>query len=52
MTPPHLWLRAETHPGEQRSPLTPADTATLIEQGTQVTVEHSFRTLPSDRRLP
>ena len=41
MTPPHLWLRAETHPGEQRTPLTPADTATLIEQGTQVTVEHS-----------
>ena len=41
MTPPHLWLRAETHPGERRTPLTPADTAMLIEQGTQVTVEQS-----------
>lgn len=41
MTSPHLWLRAETHPGEQRTPLTPADTATLIKQGAQVTVEHS-----------
>ncbi|MFE5818117.1 saccharopine dehydrogenase [Streptomyces sp. NPDC056479] len=41
MTSPHLWLRAETHPGEQRTPLTPADTATLIKQGVQVTVEHS-----------
>jgi len=41
MTPPHLWLRAETHPGEQRTPLTPADTATLVKQGSQVTVEHS-----------
>ncbi|MFF4251301.1 saccharopine dehydrogenase [Streptomyces sp. NPDC001663] len=41
MTPPHLWLRAETHPGEQRTPLTPADTATLVKQGAQVTVEHS-----------
>jgi saccharopine dehydrogenase (NAD+, L-lysine-forming) len=40
-TPPHLWLRAETHPGEQRTPLTPADTGTLIKQGVQVTVEHS-----------
>lgn len=41
MTSPHLWLRAETHPGERRTPLAPADTAMLVKQGVQVTVEHS-----------
>lgn len=52
MTPPHLWLRAETHPGERRTPLTPADTATLIKQGARVTVEHSSaRCYPIDGYL-
>lgn len=41
MTSPHLWLRAETHPGERRTPLTPADTATLLQRGVRVTVEDS-----------
>ncbi|MCH7230952.1 saccharopine dehydrogenase [Glycomyces sp. L485] len=41
MTGPHLWLRAETHPSERRTPLTPAGAAALIEQGATVTVEDS-----------
>ncbi|GAB3651917.1 Rossmann-fold NAD(P)-binding domain-containing protein [Glycomyces tarimensis] len=41
MTGLHLWLRAETHPGECRTPLAPAGAAALIEQGATVTVEES-----------
>jgi hypothetical protein len=37
----HLWLRAETKPGEARSPLTPEGTRQLIQAGTSVTVERS-----------
>lgn len=52
MTSPHLWLRAEFYPGEQRTALTPADAAALIKQGARVTVEHSAtRCYPIDDYL-
>ncbi|GAA4551948.1 Rossmann-fold NAD(P)-binding domain-containing protein [Amycolatopsis samaneae] len=41
MTGRHLWIRAETRPDEFRAPLVPADVATLVEAGTEVTVEES-----------
>ena len=41
MNAPNLWLRAESHPGERRTPLTPADAAALIALGATVTVEAS-----------
>jgi saccharopine dehydrogenase (NADP+, L-glutamate forming) len=39
--PQHLWLRAETKPGEARTPLTPAGVRALIAAGARVTVEKS-----------
>lgn len=41
MTRPHLWIRAEARPTEQRVPIVPADAATLIDQGFAITVEDS-----------
>jgi saccharopine dehydrogenase (NADP+, L-glutamate forming) len=43
----HLWLRAETKPGEARTPLTPAGVRALIDKGAHVTVEESaLRAIP------
>lgn len=39
MTNPHIWLRAETKPLEQRTPLTPAGAGSLLGAGFSVTVE-------------
>jgi saccharopine dehydrogenase (NADP+, L-glutamate forming) len=45
----HLWLRAETKPGEARTPLTPAGVRALVAQGARVTVEQSpLRAIPVD----
>lgn len=41
MTKPHLWIRAEARPTEQRVPIVPADAAALIAEGFAVTVEES-----------
>ncbi len=41
MSGPHLWLRAEARPTEQRAPLVPADAARLVSDGWRVTVEES-----------
>ncbi|MFK5634400.1 MULTISPECIES: saccharopine dehydrogenase [unclassified Ornithinimicrobium] len=41
MTKPHLWIRAEARPTEQRVPIVPADAARLIADGFTVTVEDS-----------
>lgn len=37
----HLWLRAESKPGEERAPVTPAGVRRLRDAGVQVTVEAS-----------
>ncbi len=37
----HLWMRAEVRATERRAPITPADAATLIASGAQITVERS-----------
>ena len=43
----HLWLRAETKPGEARTPLTPAGVRALVAAGARVTVEQSgLRAIP------
>jgi len=39
MSIPHIWLRAETKPQEQRTPLTPAGAGSLSDAGFNVTVE-------------
>ena len=39
MTKPHIWLRAETKPLEQRTPLTPAGARELLDAGFRLTVE-------------
>ncbi len=41
MTRPHLWIRAEARPTEQRVPIVPADAAKLVQDGFRVTVEES-----------
>lgn len=41
MTRPHLWIRAEARPAEQRVPIVPADARRLVEDGFTVTVEES-----------
>lgn len=38
---PHLWIRAEARPTEQRVPIVPADARQLVEDGFTVTVEES-----------
>lgn len=37
----HLWLRAESKPGEERAPVTPAGARLLLEAGVRLTVEAS-----------
>lgn len=44
----HIWLRTETKAFERRTPLTPADAAKLLAQGTRVTVESSEDRVYSD----
>ena len=39
MSKPHIWLRAESKPQEQRTPLTPAGAQSLLGAGFSVTVE-------------
>lgn len=41
MTRPHLWIRAEARPTEQRVPIVPDDARRLVEDGFAVTVEQS-----------
>lgn len=41
MTRPHLWIRAEARPTEQRVPIVPSDAAQLIRDGFTVTIEES-----------
>jgi saccharopine dehydrogenase (NAD+, L-lysine forming) len=41
MTRPHLWIRAEARPTEQRVPIVPDDAARLVGDGYTVTVEES-----------
>jgi saccharopine dehydrogenase (NAD+, L-lysine-forming) len=38
----HLWLRTETRPTEERTPVVPADAARLVRDGVRVTVEESL----------
>jgi saccharopine dehydrogenase (NAD+, L-lysine-forming) len=45
---PTLWLRAETKPGERRSPLTPRAAAALVADGVDVVVERSDGRIFSD----
>jgi saccharopine dehydrogenase (NAD+, L-lysine-forming) len=46
---PHLWVRAEARPTEQRAPLVPADAQALAAGGWRVTVEESpTRVVPVD----
>jgi saccharopine dehydrogenase (NAD+, L-lysine-forming) len=37
----HLWLRTETRPTEERTPVVPSDAARLVGDGVRVTVEES-----------
>lgn len=49
MHKPHVWLRAETKPKEQRTPLTPAGAGSLLDAAFSVTVEDSSeRIFPID----
>ncbi len=49
MSQPHLWIRAEARPTEQRAPLVPADAARVLGDGWRVTVEESpTRVFPVD----
>lgn len=41
MTRPHLWIRAEARPTEQRVPIVPVDARRLVEDGFTVTIEES-----------
>ncbi|MEP0202079.1 MAG: saccharopine dehydrogenase [Halioglobus sp.] len=41
----HIWLRAETKPGEARAALTPHTARTLLESGFTVTVERSHQSV-------
>jgi len=45
MNSTHLWLRAETKPGEARAALTPHTAGKLIENGFTVTVERSQQSI-------
>lgn len=41
MTRPHLWIRAEARPTEQRVPIVPDDARQLVQDGFTVTIEES-----------
>ena len=42
---PHIWLRAETKPFEERRALSPRNAKMLVEQGFRVTVERSRQSI-------
>ena len=44
----HLWLRAESKPGEERAPVTPAGARRLLERGVHLTVERSAQRVFAD----
>ena len=49
MSKPHLWLRAETKPLEERRALSPRNAQKLLEQGFQLTVERSTQSIFPDQ---
>lgn len=49
MSKPHIWLRAETKPHEERRALSPGNARKLLEHGFQLTVERSTRAVFDDR---
>ena len=51
MNRPHIWLRAETKPLEQRRALSPRNAKKLIDAGFQVTVERSTQSVFDDREF-
>ncbi len=48
MNKPHIWLRAETKPQEQRTALTPDNARQLIDAGFKVTIEVSPQNIFKD----
>ena len=50
MNQPHIWLRAETKPQEQRTALTPSNAKKLLDAGFQVTVEASTQNIFPDQQ--
>lgn len=48
MNKPHIWLRAETKPQEQRTALTPLNAKKLLDAGFTVTVEKSSQNIFPD----
>ncbi|MCC7440799.1 MAG: hypothetical protein IT285_04150, partial [Bdellovibrionales bacterium] len=49
MTSPHIWLRAESKPKEERTALTPNDARQLLAAGFKITVERSpLRAYPDE----
>ena len=48
MESPHIWLRAETKPQEQRTALTPTHAKALLDAGFTVTVERSAQSIFDD----
>ncbi len=51
MSNPHIWLRAETKPLEERRALSPRNARKLIEHGFQLTVERSTQSIFDDREF-
>ena len=49
MSKPHIWLRAETKPLEERSALSPENAKKLIDHGFQLTVERSSQAIFDDQ---
>ena len=49
MSKPHIWLRAETKPLEERRALSPRNAQKLLEQGFQLTVERSTQSIFPDQ---
>ena len=50
MNKPHIWLRAETKPQEQRTALTPTKAKVLLDAGFKVTVESSTQNIFPDQK--
>lgn len=48
MSNPHIWLRAETKPLEERRALSPENATKLIEHGVRLTVERSDQSIFDD----
>lgn len=49
MSVPHVWLRAETKPREERRALSPTNASKLVEHGFQLTVERSDQSVFDNR---